>query len=32
MFGFCNICNKNVTPEISMSNSFYEYSTARFFE
>ena len=32
MFGFCSICNKTVTPEVALRDSFYEYSTARFLE
>ena len=32
MRGECQICKKQVTPDIVMSNQFYEYSKARFFE
>ncbi len=32
MRGFCQVCQTQVTPDTVMTNSFYEYSKARFFE
>lgn len=32
MRGWCRICQRQVTPDVVMTNTFYEYSKARFLE